>query len=176
MSSACVKDESSCWRKHFNFRWLLSICVQCLCPQSYFWVLIYRPRKDGQLRWLFGIRAHASRPHKIRNAVPYPLGHTTTFMLSLINQLVHPSIHWFIYSCIHSLIHTLFHELMHLSIQKFTYIFIHSCIYWCCPTFINGSCCQYYQLLPTLISFPLASNLKLKYPFLKLCALKANFW
>ena len=140
-------------------------------------------RKDSWVNcWLVvngsddGIRTHASRPRMIRNAVPYPLGHITTFMLSLINQLVHPSIHWFIYSCIHSLIHTLFHALMHFSITKFTYIFINSCIYWCCPTFINGSCCQYYQLLPTLISFPLASNLKLKYPFLKLCDLKANFW
>ena len=31
---------------------LLSVCLQCLCPQSYFWVLIYRSGNDWQLSWL----------------------------------------------------------------------------------------------------------------------------
>lgn len=32
---------------------LLGACtIFCLCPQSHFWVLIYQPRKGGQVSWL----------------------------------------------------------------------------------------------------------------------------
>ena len=56
-----------------------------LCLQSYLWVLIYRPRKDGQLSWLLACGLHSQRrdssprgyTHKIPNTALYPLGHTT---------------------------------------------------------------------------------------------------
>lgn len=57
--------------------------VQCSCPQSYFSALIYRLRKDGQLRWLLacgsdqGIQIQTSRPYKIWKTMPWPLSHTT---------------------------------------------------------------------------------------------------